>query len=167
MLLNLGCGSDFKPGWVNLDAVAWEGYRPPDLLWDARKDSIPFLDNSAETIYMGYLLMHLNHRYHAQLLTEVYRVLSPTGVLLVGEVDMSIVMARWLARPTEARLSELIWGEMGSAHGEAMAEWDKHCHGFTESSLRELLLTHGFRNITRVSIHHADVFYELTLQMEK
>ncbi len=169
MKLNLACGTDIRDGWVNLDVVpSWPvAVRGCDVIWDARKDKIPFPDDSAEEIYAGYLLLHLSPAYHKPVLEEIKRVLSPSGSLMVGEVDMAIVMSKWLADPQDARLSELIWGEQGSFHGDSLVEFDKHCCGFTETSLTELLASYGFSSIQRTNIHHPDVFYELTLVCRK
>lgn len=169
MKLNLACGTDVRDDWLNLDVVEkWPSARRAcDVVWDARKDPIPYADDSAEEIYAGYLLMHLSPQYHRPVLAEIRRVLSPLGSLTVGEVDMSVVMERWLGSPDDERLCELIWGEQGSFHGDELAEFDKHRHGFTEASLRNLLSECGFGSFVRISIHHPDVFWELTLTCRK
>lgn len=169
MKLNLASGTDIKPGWVNLDIVAkWPcAQKGCDVIWDARKDKIPFPDNSAEEIYAGYLLLHLAPKYHSAVLSDIHRVLSPGGVFTVGEVDMEVVMRMYLENPFDNRCSELIWGEQGSLHGDDLAEFDKHCQGFTESSLRKILSDSGFTDFQRIRIHCAEVFYELTLNCKK
>lgn len=169
MRLSLACGTDVRDGWVNLDVVKrWPSARREcDVIWDARTDPIPFVDGSAEEVYAGYLLMHLAPAFHRPVLEEIKRVLSPTGQLMVGEVDMRVVMGRWLSSPSDVRLCELIWGEQGSFHGAGLADFDKHCHGFTEESLTALLAECGFREFRRVSIHHPDVFWELTVTCRK
>jgi SAM-dependent methyltransferase len=168
--LNLASGTDIKDGWVNLDVVPkWSHVaRGCDVVWDARKDKIPFADDSVDEIYAGYLLLHLAPHFHVPVLSEIRRVLSPTGSLMIGEVDMEVVLARWLNSPLDARLSELIWGEQGNYHGEEFSQFDKHCHGFTEFSLKHLLDVNGFTDFNRVKIHpHPDVFYELTITCKK
>ena len=169
MRLNLACGTDIRDGWVNLDVVQkWPlARRACDKVWDARTDMIPCGDGEATEIYAGYLLMHLAPKYHELVLEDIFRVLSPSGTLMVGEADMRIVMARWLEIPSDERLCELIWGEQGSVHGPELADFDKHCHGFTEGSLKKLLDKAGFCDFNRTSIHHPDVFYELTLTCRK
>lgn len=161
--LNLACGSDYRPGWKNLDVVDWPGYTPADVRWDARTDAIPFPDGSATEVYAGYLLLHLNPKYHARVLSEIRRVLAPYGLCVFGEVDMAKVMARWLADPFDKSASELIWGEQGDVHGVDLADYDKHCWGFTEEKLRRTLTEAGFTSLRRISVHHADVWYELTI----
>lgn len=169
MKLNLASGTDLRDGWVNLDVVPkWPSApRGCDVIWDARKDKIPFPDGSAEEIYAGYLLLHLAPKYHSAVLADIRRVLSPAGVLMVGEVDMEVVMRMFLENPLDTRCSELIWGEQGSIHGDDLADFDKHCQGFTEASLKKVLTDAGFTGFQRVRFHCADVFYELTLTCRK
>lgn len=185
MKLNLACGTDVKPGWANLDIVKqWPNSpRPCDIIWDARKDKIPFDDGSAEQIYMGYTFLHLAPKYHDPLMQDVVRVLAPGGELIVGEVDMDVVFRRYLDDPLDGRLCELIWGEQGNwvndnasdlygqqipdGSSDYLAEFDKHCQGFTEYTLRLFLVKYGFVNLSRIRIHNADVFYELTIKCNK
>jgi len=171
--LNLAAGTDIKPPpWRNLDVVPlWPTMkRGCDVIWDARHDVIPFPDASAQEVVAGYLLLHLAPKYHDRVLGEIRRVLCPGGKLQVGEVDMDVVMRRWLDNPEDVGLSELIWGEQGhrTASGfEVFEQWDKHCWGFTEEKLRRVLTDAGFKNIRRVKIHAEAVFYELTLECER
>lgn len=166
IFLNLASGTDLRPPpWVNLDIVArWPGTsRGCDVIWDARKDSIPYSDNSIDSIYAGYLFLHLAPQHHDRVLGEIYRVLRRGACLMVGEVEMDEVMRRWVANPSDKRLAELVWGEQGDVHGSDLAEFDKHCQGYTEKTLREFLARGRFVNIQRTSCQHPDVWYELTL----
>jgi len=167
--LNLAAGTDIRDGWLNLDVVPkWDlAVRGCDIIWDARTDKLPFLDNTADEIYAGYLLLHLAPKYHVPVLQEIRRVLSPTGTLMMGEVDMEIVMRMFLENPEDPRCHDLIWGEQGSTHGDKLADFDKHCHGFTEASLRKRMTDSGFTNCQRVNIHCKEVFYELTMTCQK
>ncbi len=169
MKLNLASGTDLREGWVNLDIVErWPGTaRGCDVIWDARKDQIPFGDRTASEVYAGYLLLHLAPAHHDRVLQDIRRVMADDAVLVVGEVDMSIVMKRYLDDPTNASYSDLIWGEQGTVHGVDLSEFDKHCQGFTEESLRAVLGRNGFGSFSRVSIHNAAVFYELTIRCSK
>jgi ubiquinone/menaquinone biosynthesis C-methylase UbiE len=173
MKLNLASGTDIRDGWINLDIVPkWPlARRGCDVVWDARKDRIPYDDGSADEIYAGYLFLHLAPRHHDSVLKEIYRVLSPTGRLVVGEVDMEKVMQRFLENPADPRCHELIWGEQGDLPGDQqqfeLAEFDKHCHGFTQDTLIDFLTAVGFRFIQRIYIHNPEVWYELTLSCRK
>ena len=167
MRLNLAAGTDQKDGWINLDVVSkWPlATRACDVIWDARKDRIPYPDDSAEEIYAGYLLLHLAPCWHATVLAEIRRVLSPAGFVTFGEVDMDVVLRRFLADPLDSGNNQLIWGEQGNIHGEDLVEFDKHCWGFTEASLRSTLKDAGLVVEGRVKIH--DVYYDLALRCTK
>jgi hypothetical protein len=41
---------------------------------------------------------------------------------------------------------------------------DKHCHGYTEQTLRELMERCGFPNARRLKLHGSITWYELTLE---
>lgn len=170
MKLNLASGTDLRPPpWVNLDVVArWPSApRGCDVLWDARTQGIPFADESIDEVYAGYLFLHLAPQHHKRVLAEIRRVLMPGGRLVVGEVDMEILLPRWLEHPADPYLSGLVWGEQGDVHGSALAEFDKHCQGFTELSLRHFLHSGGFPDARRIRVHGPAVFYELTLETYK
>jgi len=172
--LNLASGTDIRPasdGWVNLDVVPqWPGFPPCDLVWDARKDRIPFPDESVDEVVAGYLLLHLAPYHHPRVLREIRRVMKPGAKLQVGEVDMDLALKRWLDDPYDKSAREMIWGEQG-AHEDPrymeFAEFDKHCCGFTESTLTYLLAGYKFRHIQRVKIHAPEVWYELTMECVK
>lgn len=174
--LNLACGTDIRDGWFNLDVVKqWPNTRRGcDILWDARTDHIPFFDNSVSEIYAGYLLLHLSPVYHEKVLSEIHRVLSSDGLLIIGEVDMEILFKRWLENSSDMYLSGLIWGEQGNLGDSGdyrldknIVDFDKHCHGFTQKSLEKLLDDNNFSNFERIKIHSEEVWYEMTIKARK
>ncbi len=68
----------------------------------------------------------------------------------------------------------MIWGEQGcdidlkpDPGFFELAEFDKHCQGFTEMTLRALLARGGFGDARRFKRHAVEVFYELTLEVYK
>lgn len=172
MKLNLACGTDVRDGYVNVDVVKkWPlARRACDVLWDGESgDPLPFLDGTASEVYAGYLLLHLRPRHHDRVLRDIRRTLSPGGALVVSEVDMRILLPRWLEDPGSAYLSGLVWGEGGELPGKedreqrSLAMFDDHKQGFTEDSLRALLARNGFSSAERVRLHADGVFYELSL----
>ena len=170
MKLNLASGTDLRPPpWLNLDIVPrWPNTeRGCDVVWDARTQAIPYPDGSVDEIYAGYLFLHLAPHHHERVLADIRRVLCKGGVLVVGEVEMDEVVRRWIRDPRDARLAELIWGEQGDVHGEELAAFDKHCHGFTVATLQEFLARGGFTNVQRIRVHNEAVWYELTLRCLK
>lgn len=168
--VNLACGSDYRPGWANLDIAAFPQYPPPDIFWDARTHKLPFETSSVDGVVGGYLLCHMGHMlHHGPLMDEIHRVLKPGGWLQIGDIDMEKVFPRWLADPTSVNLSELIWGEQGHHEGrpelDEIEATDHHCAGYTEASLRKLFADRGFGELTRVTLHDPTAnWYELTLE---
>lgn len=80
--LNLGCGSNIRFGWVNVDLR-----QGADLRLDLRRE-LPFGDGSACVIYSEHFFEHLEYPDEAgSFLQETYRVLAPGGLFRVGVPD--------------------------------------------------------------------------------
>lgn len=80
--LNLGCGSNVKEGWLNVDM-----FPPAELILDLR-EKLPFADNSCSMIYSEHFLEHLDYPGAAEVfLREALRVLRPGGLFSVGVPD--------------------------------------------------------------------------------
>lgn len=77
MKLNLGCGDDYREGWINADI------RPevdPDLVLNVDHASLPFADNTFEFVLLDNVLEHSHDLL--SLLTELHRVTAPGARLL-------------------------------------------------------------------------------------
>jgi SAM-dependent methyltransferase len=71
--LNLGCGRDVRPGWVNVDATPGDGV---DVVFDLDSGvPLPFDDCSVSEVYGSHVLEHL-HR-PLPLMQELWRVARP------------------------------------------------------------------------------------------
>ena len=71
--LNLGCGRDIRPGFVNLDSADLPGV---DVVHDLNELPLPFEDESFVEVVCQDVLEHLDY---APLLGEIHRVLKPGG----------------------------------------------------------------------------------------
>jgi len=94
--LNVGCGPNVVPGWINIDMVRG----PSVVLWDIRK-KLSFDDNSAEIIFAEHVFEHLDANGGAEaylssdaefFLSECYRCLMPGGVLRIVVPDAGLYL---------------------------------------------------------------------------
>ncbi len=76
--LNLGCGKDFREGFINIDKYS---NNPSVVFMDIRE--LEFEDNSVDTILASDILEHFSHREVDTLLSEWARVLRPGGELII------------------------------------------------------------------------------------
>ncbi len=74
--LHIGCGTDIKKGYINLDIIKREGV---DIVHDLNKAPYPFKDNQFDEIYSSHVLEHVDDVL--AVLEELYRILKPRGVL--------------------------------------------------------------------------------------
>lgn len=74
--LNLGCGKDYRQGFVNIDAA-----KPCDLIHDLNEFPYPFKDNSVDFILASHILEHLKEP--EKFFGEIWRILKPEGILKI------------------------------------------------------------------------------------
>jgi SAM-dependent methyltransferase len=92
-LLNLGCGTDPHPAFVNVDIVAGPGIIAHDL-----RLGIPFPDATYDLVYHSTMLSHLRPADAFSLTRECYRVLKPEGVLRVVTEDLEQMCQTYLQK---------------------------------------------------------------------
>jgi predicted SAM-dependent methyltransferase len=81
--LNLGCGPNPKPGWINIDLFDSRA----DLRLDLREEW-PFPDNTITYIYSEHVFEHFELQTEVpHFLSEARRVLRPGGTFDVGIPD--------------------------------------------------------------------------------
>jgi SAM-dependent methyltransferase len=74
--LNLGCGTDIKKGWVNLDSADLSGV---DVVHDINTLPLPFDDGSFDEVLCNDIIEHIAD--YVPLLKELHRILAPGGML--------------------------------------------------------------------------------------
>jgi len=73
--LNLGCGFDIHPGWINLDRAPLPGV---DIVHDLEKLPLPFADGSLDYVLAQDVLEHVDY---ILLLRDLHRILRNGGTL--------------------------------------------------------------------------------------
>jgi predicted SAM-dependent methyltransferase len=76
MKLNLGCGSDYKEGWINADIKK----EVCDIALDMNK-KLPFADNTFDYIYAKYCIEHIKKECFPKLMNELFRI-SKKGCII-------------------------------------------------------------------------------------
>lgn len=78
MLLNLGCGQDYRDGWTNVDI---DENSPADLVYDLQDVPWPWNDETVKYILMDNVFEHIHPRYRTAVIRECHRILHPSGHL--------------------------------------------------------------------------------------
>jgi len=77
--LNLGCGTDIKKGYVNLDYVSAPGV---DVVHSIERLPYPFKDGEFSEIYASHVLEHINGDWFG-IIRELHRILKKGGIIIV------------------------------------------------------------------------------------
>ena len=75
--LNLGCGRDIRPGYVNLDVVKMPGI---DVVADLERP-LPFADDSFDEVFTSHVLEHVGDLF--PLLAELRRICRQGAVIRI------------------------------------------------------------------------------------
>jgi predicted SAM-dependent methyltransferase len=115
--LNLGCGNDHKPNWVNIDA---ERGCKPDICFDLSK-GIPFANNSVDYIYNEHFLEHLSVSESVFLVNECIRVLKKNRVMRIAVPDLEATMRLYFNPNWKTDLQDF-FKKHGMSHIKTKAE---------------------------------------------
>lgn len=143
VLVNLGCGKDYRAGYINVDInIVFKR----DMWLDLR-NPLPFRDTTVHGIFCSHTFEHFAHEQTLRLARECRRVLRPGGVLRVGVPDFVPAIEAYMA-------GNLAWlrsegrsaGRRFSDHVLAQAN---HKLLFDYGYLEELLHDAGFAEVQR------------------
>jgi len=157
--LNLGCGTDIREEFANVDIQALPDV---DLVADVMElDFIP--DRSVDFIVAQHLLEYIPRPRMVETLNEWKRILSVNSVLEVRVTDISLVVK-------QLYLNEKVSKEMGLhsemvlslLYGKQINDYDIRYNGFTSEFLQGVLAGCGFRII---NVAHED--YDVVISAQK
>ncbi|HVL39364.1 MAG TPA: methyltransferase domain-containing protein [Fimbriimonadaceae bacterium] len=155
--LNLGCGSDLRDGWINVDKHAAH----PSVV-QADLPVLPFESDYADEIVLSHVLEHFGYRDGLVLCREIHRVLKPGGRAEIEVPDIAWCMAQFLGAPepkgyTEPAFdynTEHRWGLFAqSMWGDQHHDGLFHKWGFTAHRLLYQLAHCGFRPVEIAYVH--------------
>ncbi|MCU1493776.1 MAG: hypothetical protein JWO62_1540 [Acidimicrobiaceae bacterium] len=98
--LNVGCGTDYKAGWVNIDNNSDANITKLDLSWDFT-NPLPFADGSVDFVFNEHLVEHLTVEESRRAITDFIRVLRPGGVMRIAMPDLVSAVDKYLNLPLE------------------------------------------------------------------
>jgi predicted SAM-dependent methyltransferase len=96
--LNVGCGTDYKEGWINIDNNSDENIEKLDLNWDLR-NPLPFPDNSVDFIFNEHFIEHLTVEEGQAAIKDLMRVLKPKGVMRMATPDLEVTIDKYINVP--------------------------------------------------------------------
>ncbi|MDR0358368.1 MAG: methyltransferase domain-containing protein [bacterium] len=157
--INLGCGAEGRPDWINVDA-----YRLPGVncLADCRR-RLPFPDASARAIYCEHFFEHVDYTEEVPyFLAECHRVLEAGGVLRIIVPDAGAYLDAYQADGWEgmARLRQLgpdhhdpfmlcTYGTKLELVNMVFRQGYEHQFAYDFETLRMVLLRSGFSEVHR------------------
>lgn len=130
VLVNLGCGSRARDGWINIDYslsanLQWvpilrsrlkplpPGYRN----WNLR-NGIPLQSNSADVVYASHVLEHIDHAEAPRFVAEIARVLKSEGIVRLVVPDLETAARNYLAALDAVRSNQ---GDRDADHAHELA----------------------------------------------
>lgn len=119
MRLNLGCGDDIRPDYINVD---FRKTHPSVVQVDLSRFPWSFEDNSAEEILMLDFLEHFPYAQTKAILLECRRVLRFDGTVVI-QVPDALQTCRALIQEGEYTCNKCETPVVGRGH----KDWDPHC----------------------------------------
>jgi predicted SAM-dependent methyltransferase len=148
--LNLGCGPNRRPGWVNIDLF----HPGTDLQLDLRR-RWPFPDGSVAYVYSEHAFEHFEfYQEVPHFLSESLRVLQNGGVFDVGVPDTEWPLQAYGNPDHDYWPTTLRWHPAGCETqldhiNYHFRQGEQHKYAWDEETLRRSLQNAGFTCITR------------------
>lgn len=135
--LNLGCGRDYRQGWINVDA---DKNIKADNYFDLRK-KFPFKNGSFDYILAQDVLEHFSKTETKKFLAECGRVLKISGRIKIRTPNIFRIFKQFKRDPEV--LIKFIYGDTGQN-----SDLGSHKYAYTPTDLTKLLRFSGFEIIS-------------------
>lgn len=159
--LNIGCGGNRIPGWLNADCSP-----PPRATFVDATERLPFNDAQFEAILCEHMIEHIAKSAAIDLLGEMRRTLRPGGVVRIVTPDLAwfsrrIIEPASLDAPDEAYRSFLnTWHRCGDISWCDAINLCFYEHGhryiWSPEELRRQMEAAGFIDIIMTRAGHPD-----------
>ena len=158
--INLGCGSDIRPGWVNIDLGL--GYKTTlrgervFVAYDLRR-GMPLAAGSCSYIYSSHFFEHLEYRQGLRLMADCHRALELGGRFRIALPNYRALFAAYLSG--EHAMFDLLTHEIDEPTSRQLADYMTYIvyqHGehkciYDEERLTHALCSVGFSKAESVS----------------
>ena len=163
LLVNIGCGSQGRIGWVNVDCF---NAGPVNCVFDVRR-ALPFPSNSVRAIFTEHFFEHIDYFEEVPIfLKECHRVLQQDGVIRIIVPDaeqylIAYVKRDWerlrKLRPLDCDLTDAWFGFRYNTPMELInmvfRQFEEHKFAYDYETLEFLLSRAGFSSVTRQSFN--------------
>ncbi len=156
MKLNVGCGSVYKKGYINIDAF-------DDSVADEIMHShyLNLEDEIADVVECSHLLEHQGIAQAIYSLSEFFRVLRPGGSLLIATPDIEVTFKQFLESGEQKRKYLMNW-----IYGLDQPGMN-HKYAFPPDLLKRLLEDTGFDNIQIGRFGKGSIHPEIRVKAKK
>lgn len=117
--LNIGCGTDYKEGWINIDNNSDKNIERLDLNWNLQYP-LPFPEESVDFIFNEHFMEHLTVEEGINANRDFLRVLKKGGVLRIATPDLESVVDNYLHVPLS---EDTVIRDFHFTHVKTPAEW--------------------------------------------
>jgi predicted SAM-dependent methyltransferase len=172
-LLNIACGQRYHKDWINIDFHSDSRFvKKMNIL-----SGLPFESNSMDAVYCGHFLEHIDVEECKIVLSEIYRVLKPAGVIRVVVPDLENICREYLkilelALVNEDYLKKHEWittelfdqmvrnvegGKMKEIFNKVSIQQDVDLAGYIKERTGDELLAEGYKHLNKknrkITIH--------------
>jgi predicted SAM-dependent methyltransferase len=172
--LNIGCGKNFVPGWLNIGlfpqetipygTIAVQG-QSKILNWDMTKDMV-LPGNSIKHIFASHFIEHLTFYDAINFYKRCYEILEPGGIVRFSCPDLGLWIKNYTKGNTKFfnQYKDTYFGDKGNniafTKGQifmgSLFLWN-HKWAYDFESLKEVLERVGFRSIKKHSLHKGEM----------
>lgn len=154
MKLNIGCGTDYREGFINIDGS--NTLPKVDKVIDISSESLlnHFGENEIDFILANDVIEHHFHWEAVRIMLDFYRILNEGGQVEIRVPDAEYIIKSWRFS-IDTKLNLLFGGQdIPQGRDAQMDESRKQfpqffCHkfGWTMKSMRQELYDIGFKNV--------------------
>jgi predicted SAM-dependent methyltransferase len=137
--LNVGCGMDMKPGYLNVD---FQDYHAPDVFADVR-ELADFPTGHFEEVFACDVLEHVGRTETPYTLAVWNRVLAPGGKLWIRTTSLMGLFELFRHKDYRSVAQQQLLTQF--LFGTQAYTGDFHMTGFTEITMRHYVTAAGFR----------------------